>query len=100
MATMRASLVYSRIVPLSGSPLGSSVVFDTKRPPRQVGLENGFPLAIRSKSLRLLAHQVHQVWPHDSVGKAREIVDGGRQRQLPSRFLALEYQGARLARPA
>ena len=93
MATMRASLVYSRIVPLVGITAGVVGRLDPKWPPRQIGLENGFPLAIRSEPLRLLAHQVHQVRPHDSVGKTREIVDGGGQRQLPSRLFTLEYQG-------
>ena len=49
-------------------------------------------LQIGPESLGLLAHQVHQLRPLDSLGKPGEIVDGGRQGQLAAGLLALEDQ--------
>ena len=65
-------------------------------PPGEVDLENGFPPGLGAESLGLLPHQLHQLGPINSFGKAGEIIHRGRQRELPTRLFALEYKGGQV----
>ena len=46
----------------------------------------------RPETLRLLAHFVHQLGPHDAFGKTRKILDQRRQSKLPARLLAFDQK--------
>src|SRR5699024_2801886 len=56
-----------------------------KRPARHVYRLNVLSDDARAEALGLLAHADHQIRPHDSFGKSREILHFGGEIELPER---------------
>jgi len=81
----------------SGDDHGASlfpcaVDINAERALRKVGFLNGAPTVLRAEALRLLLHVLDQFGAEDAFGEAREILDLGRDRELPARFMPDHHQ--------
>ena len=101
VATIRASAVYSRIVPLDGSPLGSSVVRTRNGRLREIGLEDGLPPGHRPRTAGPASASAPSARapgsPRESPGNCRPTVV---RVNCPPGSLPSKTRGARLARAA
>ena len=64
-----------------------------ERPDVQLRFENLIELEAGAKARHLLLHDFHQVGSHDSVLETREVLDLGRDGQLPAGLHSFEDQG-------
>ena len=61
-----------------------------ERPLAQIGAGEVRHAILGAEALRLLAHVLDQLRPHDSVGKSGEILDQRRHRELAAGLVAFD----------
>src|SRR5260370_17248035 len=58
----------------------------------EVDARNGAGAKLRAEALCLLAHMFDQLRAENAIGKARKVLDHGRQSELAARFVPIDHQ--------